>query len=116
MSAVDTRHSHGTMHHDHDGGELPHNHKLGDPALTGPRSPSPHSGGVVCIPFGIVLAFFGGVAMLWQSNNHSACGSALVQMASPSACQVANLVWTGGILLLVLGAVLILIGTHAWTK
>jgi hypothetical protein len=43
--------------------------------------------------------------MAWQSNNHSACSSVLVQATAQGQCQEANTIWSIGILGLVLGIV-----------
>ena len=40
----------------------------------------------------------GAVAMLWQSSNHSACSSVLVQAANQSQCTVDSDIWTLGII------------------
>jgi hypothetical protein len=104
---TETRHSHGGVQHDHEGGEIPHGHS--DPPSREPEH-RPGNGASAAFGFGTVLAVFGGLGMLWQSNNHSACSSVLVQAVSQSACQQASAVWTLGIISLVLGTVLLIIG------
>jgi hypothetical protein len=104
----DTRHYHGGRWHDHEGGSVAHDHgpRLNDP----PRSRSGGNGASAAFCFGTVLAFFGGLALLWQSGNHSACGSVLVQAASQSQCQEDSAIWTLGVIGLAIGIVLLIVG------
>src|ERR1039458_4790183 len=64
---TETRHSHGGVQHDHEGGEIPHGHS--DPPSREPEH-RPGNGASAAFGFGTVLAVFGGLGMLWQSNNH----------------------------------------------
>lgn len=66
--------------------------------------------GEAMLTIGIVIAVVGGIALAWQSNNHSACGSVLVQAAAHDSCSTANLIWTAGLIGLVLGVALIIAG------
>jgi hypothetical protein len=58
---------------------------------------------------GLGLIGLGGLALLLESPSHSACSSGLVQLAEPNTCTSASVVWTIGLLGLVLGIVLVLI-------
>jgi len=112
MSSVETRHYHGTIWHDHERGSVLHDHDAQGRMVT-PRSPYR---GEALITFGIVLAILGGTGMVWQSNNHSACGSVLVQAAANGQCSEANAVWTLGIVGLVLGIAMAIVGAIMRSK
>lgn len=105
----DTRHYHGDQWHDHPGGNIPHNpHTPGDGSPPGiPRTPK-RSMAVpgVSMGLGIFLAILGGILMLWEGNNHTACQSGLVQVFAQSQCSDADTIWTLGVLALVAGIVL----------
>ncbi len=101
----DTRHYHGTILHDHERGHLRHDHE-GMP-VSGTGSPFRGEAG---IGLGVLIAVVGGIGMLWKSNDHSACGSVLVQATAQSQCSEANFVWTAGIIGLVLGVAMIIAG------
>jgi hypothetical protein len=75
----------------------PVEHNQGRPGPAGnPAGQSAHrtgnssSAASAAFGFGTVLLVLGALAVLWQNSNHSACGSALVQAVSQSACQEAN--------------------------
>ena len=106
---METRHRHGTIDHDHEGGAEPHNHKPGDPLFAGPPG-NPYRGEAM-LGTGILIAVIGGAVLAWQSNNHSACNSALVQATSPQACQLAQFIWTLGGIGLLVGITMIIAGT-----
>ena len=77
----------------------------------GPARPgSRGSGASAAFIAGIVLAVLGGLAMAWQSGNHSACGSVLVQVFAQSQCSDVDTIWTTGVVGLVLGVGLIITG------
>ena len=106
MSDVETRHYHGRIQHDHPGGDLPHNHKLGDPAWdVNPLGRERSSGASSAFSFGTLLLVFGSLGLFVENNNHSACSSVLVQATAQGQCQEANTIWSIGILGLVLGIV-----------
>lgn len=63
---------------------------------------------------GLGLIGLGGLALLLESPSHSACSSGLVQLAEPNTCTSASVVWTIGLLGLVLGIVLVLIAVIVW--
>lgn len=96
----DTRHSHGTMRHDHPGGNLPHDHGNGGTD----RAAS------VAFGVGTTMVVLGGLGTLAQQSNHTACNSTLVQVSNPQQCQTTSYLWTGAILMLVIGIVLIIVG------
>lgn len=104
----ETRHYHGSQWHDHENGDVAHDHGpvLNEP----PRSRAGGNSASAAFSWGTVLAVFGGLGMLWQSNNHSACGSVLVQAASQSTCTEANAIWTLGVIGLAVGIVLLIVG------
>jgi hypothetical protein len=113
----DTRHSHGGVGHDHPGGDVSHDHPGPEwPGFSGlphgvppaPRSSSNPAS--AAFSFGTILIVLGGLGLLVESNNHSACGSVLVQALSQSQCQQANAVWTLGVVGLVIGVALLIVG------
>lgn len=109
---TETRHSHGTMRHDHEGGDIPHDHKLGDPPL-----PPPHRReGDGLLGVGLALIILGALAMFWQSANHSACNSGLVQALAAQSCAEVSFIWTGGLLALIVGAICAIIGAILLAK
>lgn len=58
-----------------------------------------------CAIFGVAIGIAG---VLLESNNHAACNSGLVQASAQQQCQTDNLIWTGGLIVLGLGLVLLL--------
>ncbi|MBV9451006.1 MAG: hypothetical protein JO345_34475 [Streptosporangiaceae bacterium] len=65
--------------------------------------------GVARAPGCGIAAIIGGVlAVLAEAGDHAACGSGLVQAASPGVCGTADTVWTAGVVGIALGAVLLL--------
>jgi hypothetical protein len=64
----------------------------------------------IAFAIGTILTVVGGVAFMWSSNAHSACGSALVQATDQTACAVSGAEWSGGILAVAAGLVLVLVG------
>ena len=111
MNDVETRHSHGSVRHDHEGGEVSHKHWPGDPRLTEEQEKTLGGGGAsAAFSFGTILIVFGGLLWLWQSGNHSACSSVLVQAANPGPCQLAGAAWDLGVLGIVVGVALIIVG------
>ena len=101
----ETRHYHGKILHDHVGGNVPHDHE------NLPRSGTANPfRGEAMLGIGFLAAILGGIAMLWQSNNHAACNPAWVQALSQNQCPEANAIWTLGILGLVIGALLVITG------
>ena len=110
---TETRHSHGTVRHDHEGGEVPHKHWPGDPRLTEQQEKTLRGSGggaSAAFGFGTGLLVIGALALLDAQGNHGACGSALVQMANPQACQQAGMIWTAGMLAVIVGITLIIAG------
>ena len=101
----DTRHSHGGVWHDHEGGGVRHDHE-GLP-VSGTRNPYR---GEAMLAIGVAIAVLGGIALLWQSGNHSACGSVLVQGTSQGSCQTDNFIWTAGLIGLIVGVALLIAG------
>jgi len=99
-----TRHSHCGIWHEHESGHLRHDH---EGLSVGGGSPYR---GEAMLGIGIAVAIAGGIAMLWKSNDHSACSSVLVQAGAPGQCSEANLIWTLGIIGLVLGVGLVIAG------
>jgi hypothetical protein len=99
-----TGHSHGGTWHDHEGGHVRHDHE-GLPV----SGSSPYRGEAM-LGVGILIAIIGGIALLWKSGDHSACGSVLVRAGAPAQCQTADFVWTLGIVGLVLGVGLAIAG------
>jgi hypothetical protein len=97
----ENRHSHGDLRHSHPGGNVPHDH---DVPVRNPYR------GEAMLTTGIIAAILGGASLMWQSSDHSACGSMLVRAASPEGCQTADWVWTLGAIGLVLGVALIIAG------
>ena len=95
-------HYHGNFVHDHDGGDAPHDHAP-------PDTRSPYRGEAMLV-WGILIAIFGGVGLLWQASPHSACGNVLVRAAATEACSEADLIWTAGLIGLILGVALFIAG------
>lgn len=115
LPSNDTRHSHGAIRHDHPGGNIPHEHNPGDPLYSEPRHPGGY-GSAVSAGTGIAVAILGGLGMLAESSNHSACSSALIQSLDPGQCQAVNLIWTGSLLAVIAGAVLTLAAAITGTR
>ena len=116
MTNIDTRHYHGSIGHDHTDGNLPHNHTPGEkkwqtgfPKGTVPAGKTSDNGASAAFSVGTALIILGGLGMLFTSSSHSACSDVLVQ-AVDNQCGEINLVWTLGILGLVVGLVLIIVG------
>ena len=77
----------------------------------GPASPAGRGSGASAVfVLGAALAVIGGIAMAWQSGNHSACNSVLVQVFAQSQCSDVDTIWTTGVVGLVLGVGLIITG------
>jgi hypothetical protein len=75
--------------------------------VSGTRSPYR---GEASIGIGILIAVLGGLGMLLESNDHTVCGSVLVQATAQAHCSTVNLIWTAGLIGLVLGVALIIAG------
>jgi hypothetical protein len=105
---TETRHYHGDIWHDHDGGEEPHTHKPGDRNLIGPRPASSGAGASAAFGIGAALVLLGALCLLVTSGNHSACSS--VWAAGAQQCGEVNAVWTLGMLGVVIGVVLLIVG------
>lgn len=67
-------------------------------------------GASAAFSFGTIFIVFGVLGVLWQTGNHAACNSIIVQAASPTACQEANTIWTIGIAGVIVGAALLVVG------
>jgi hypothetical protein len=119
---TETRHYHGGVGHDHPGGDVSHEHPgTPVPGFSGlphgvPPAPSSSNSASTAFTFGTILIVFGGLGVLWQNTNHSACGSVLVQVAAQSQCSEANDVWTLGVLGVVVGVALLIIGAILRSK
>jgi hypothetical protein len=74
------------------------------------------AGQATAIGFGIAAMLFGALGVWIENANHSECGSAIVGALAQSGCQQVSLIWTGGILLLILGAVLVIAGAIAGNR
>jgi hypothetical protein len=107
----ETQHYHGTVLHDHERGHVRHDHEGLPVSGTG----SPYRGEAM-LALGVIIAVAGGAGMLWKSNDHSACGSALVQATAPGQCSEANFIWTAGIIALAIGAVMTIAGAIMRSK
>ena len=88
----ETRHFHGRRLHSHPGGDVPHRHSARSDAL------------ITC---GIIGIAFGAIGVVSENSNHSACSGLF---AAAQQCQDADLIWTGGILVFVVGGILLLAG------
>lgn len=102
----DTGHYHGGILHAHPGGNIPHDHL--DPNDRPGRGLGADLGFAAVLGCGIFGVIIGVLGVLLESNNHSACNSGMVQAVSQQQCQTANLVWTGGLIVLVLSIVVLL--------
>jgi len=102
----DQRHYHGGVLHDHPGGDIPHDHP--DPNGRPGRGIGADLGFSAALGCGVFSAAIGVIAVLLESNNHSACNSGLVQAFAPQQCQTDNLIWTAGVIGIVVGIALLI--------
>jgi hypothetical protein len=103
---TETRHYHGNIWHDHDGGDEPHTHKLGDRNLIGPRPDSSGGGASAAFGFGTVALVIGILLAAVEQSNHDVCSSGMAL----GSCQGPDGIWTIGVALAAIGVVLLIVG------
>jgi hypothetical protein len=94
--------------------DVPHNHGpvLNDP----PQGRERHTGEGAAFVFGWVLVVVGGLAVLLENSNHSACSSVFVQAGSQGLCAEDGDIWTLGAIGIVVGVALLIVGAILRSK